>query len=30
MTDIFLEDKLHMNTKGYAIWKKLLLPVLKK
>lgn len=30
MDDIFLEDNLHMNAKGYAIWKKLLLPVLKK
>lgn len=30
MEDIFLEDNLHMNAKGYAIWKKLLLPVLKK
>jgi lysophospholipase L1-like esterase len=24
MDDIFLEDKLHMNAKGYAIWKKVL------
>jgi lysophospholipase L1-like esterase len=24
MTDIFLGDKLHMNAKGYAIWKKVL------
>ncbi len=24
MPDIFLEDKLHMNAKGYAIWKKIL------
>ncbi|MFT3843420.1 MAG: GDSL-type esterase/lipase family protein [Lacibacter sp.] len=30
MDDIFLGDNLHMNAKGYAIWKKLLLPVLKK
>lgn len=30
MDDIFLSDNLHMNAKGYAIWKKLLLPVLKK
>lgn len=30
ISDIFLEDKLHMNAKGYAIWKQLLLPVLKK
>ncbi len=29
MTDIFLDDKLHMNAKGYAIWKQILLPVLK-
>lgn len=28
--DIFLEDKLHMNAKGYAIWKKILQPLLKK
>lgn len=28
--DIYLEDKLHMNAKGYAIWKKLLSPVLIK
>lgn len=26
MTDIFLQDNLHMNAKGYAIWQKLLLP----
>lgn len=26
MTDIFLEDNLHMNAKGYAIWQKLLAP----
>lgn len=30
MTDIFLDDNLHMNAKGYAIWKTLLQPVLKK
>ncbi|MFZ1527800.1 MAG: GDSL-type esterase/lipase family protein [Ferruginibacter sp.] len=30
MDDIFLDDWLHMNAKGYAIWKKLLQPVLKK
>jgi lysophospholipase L1-like esterase len=24
MNDIFLEDNLHMNAKGYAIWKKIL------
>jgi len=28
--DIFIEDRLHMNAKGYAIWKKILLPYLKK
>jgi lysophospholipase L1-like esterase len=28
--DIFLEDNLHMNAKGYAIWKKLIEPYLKK
>lgn len=27
--DIFVEDKLHMNPKGYAIWKKVLGPYLK-
>lgn len=30
MEDIFLEDKLHMNSKGYAIWQKLLEPYLVK
>lgn len=30
MDDIFLGDKLHMNAKGYAIWKKLIEPVLIK
>lgn len=30
MTDIFLEDNLHMNAKGYGIWKKVFLPVLIK
>ena len=30
MTDIFLDDNLHMNPKGYAIWKKAFLPVLIK
>lgn len=29
MEDIFLEDRLHMNAKGYAIWKILLGKVLK-
>jgi lysophospholipase L1-like esterase len=26
--DLFLEDKLHMNEKGYDIWRKLIQPVL--
>lgn len=30
MTDIFLEDKLHLNKKGYEIWTKALIKVLKK
>ena len=30
MTDIFIGDNLHMNAKGYAIWKKLLEPHLLK
>lgn len=30
MDDIFIQDKLHMNTKGYAIWKNLIEPYLKK
>ncbi|MFY0688478.1 MAG: G-D-S-L family lipolytic protein [Cyclobacteriaceae bacterium] len=25
-SDIFIEDNLHMNAKGYAIWSKVLLP----
>ncbi len=28
--DIFLEDNLHMNAKGYAIWQKLIEPHLSK
>jgi lysophospholipase L1-like esterase len=28
--DIFLEDKLHMNAKGYAIWQKAIRPYLMK
>jgi lysophospholipase L1-like esterase len=28
--EIFLEDQLHMNASGYAIWKKILLPYLMK
>jgi lysophospholipase L1-like esterase len=30
MSDIFVEDNLHMNAKGYAIWKKTILPYLLK
>jgi lysophospholipase L1-like esterase len=30
MPDIFLEDKLHMNAKGYAIWQKTIAPYLLK
>ncbi|HXB29257.1 MAG TPA: hypothetical protein VNW49_05530, partial [Puia sp.] len=30
MSDIFLEDNLHMNAKGYAIWKKVITPYLLK
>lgn len=30
MDDIFLDDKLHMNAKGYAIWQKLIEPHLLK
>lgn len=30
MKDIFVEDKLHMNAKGYAIWQKIMLPYLIK
>lgn len=26
--DIFIEDALHMNEKGYAIWQKIMLPVM--
>lgn len=28
--DLFLEDKLHMNQKGYDIWQKVIQPYLKK
>jgi lysophospholipase L1-like esterase len=28
--EIFVEDRLHMNAKGYAIWKKILQPYLLK
>lgn len=30
MEDIFLDDKLHMNKKGYVIWQKLIEPYLLK
>jgi lysophospholipase L1-like esterase len=30
MSDIFVEDALHMNAKGYAIWKKAIQPYLVK
>ena len=30
MTDIFVQDNLHMNAKGYAIWKKQIAPHLLK
>jgi len=30
MDDIFLDDKLHMNSKGYAIWQKEITPYLLK
>lgn len=29
-TDIFVEDKLHMNAEGYRIWQKVMQPYLKK
>jgi len=29
-TDIFIEDGLHLNEKGYKIWEKVLRPILKK
>ena len=28
LKDIFLKDKLHMNSKGYAIWQKIIAPYL--
>ena len=28
--DLFVEDRLHLNEKGYAIWKKIILPYLSK
>lgn len=30
MPDIFIQDNLHMNAKGYAIWQKIIAPYLKK
>ena len=30
VADLFLDDNLHMNSKGYAIWKKAIAPHLKK
>lgn len=30
MADIFIQDKLHMNEKGYAIWQKIIAPYLLK
>jgi lysophospholipase L1-like esterase len=30
LKDIFLEDELHMNAKGYAIWQKVMQPYLLK
>ena len=30
MQDIFIEDDLHMNAKGYAIWRKIIQPYLIK
>jgi hypothetical protein len=30
MKDIFLADSLHMNAKGYAIWQKVIEPLLVK
>ena len=29
-TDIFIEDGLHLNEKGYKIWEKVLCPILKR
>ncbi|NNV56167.1 SGNH/GDSL hydrolase family protein [Limnovirga soli] len=29
MPDLFIEDNLHMNAKGYAIWQKIIEPFLK-
>jgi len=30
LQDIFVEDNLHLNAKGYAIWTDLLKPILEK
>jgi lysophospholipase L1-like esterase len=30
MADLFLEDQLHMNARGYSIWQKAILPYLSK
>ncbi|WP_462248885.1 GDSL-type esterase/lipase family protein [Ferruginibacter sp.] len=30
LKEIFIQDNLHMNAKGYAIWKKIIAPYLKK
>jgi lysophospholipase L1-like esterase len=30
MTDIFVDDNLHMNARGYAIWKRVMEPYLMK
>jgi lysophospholipase L1-like esterase len=30
LKDIFIADKLHMNTKGYQIWQNLFAPILRK
>jgi lysophospholipase L1-like esterase len=29
LPDIFVSDQLHMNPKGYAIWTKIIAPLLK-
>ena len=28
--ELFIEDRLHMNEKGYAIWKRIIQPYLVK
>ncbi len=30
MADLFIEDNLHMNAKGYSIWQRIMTPFLKK